>query len=107
MNTMQTMQTHQRYGVYHAVDPLAMACPQPAHWQSNWRRHFVHVADVAAPFEQVFTLTNTIDRPWTSNREVVWYDDRLPLRSTSVGDVIVSYETDQAWMILPAGFHSL
>jgi len=101
------MNTQPRYGVYHAVDLLAMACPQPAHWQTNWRKHFVHVADVAAPFEQVFALTNAIDRPWTSNPEVVWYDARLPLRSTSVGDVIVSCETGQAWMILPAGFRAL
>jgi hypothetical protein len=104
---MKMMPTHQRYAVYHAVAPLAMACPQPAHWQTNWRTHFVHVADVIAPFEQVFTLTNTIDRPWTSNPEVVWYDARLPLRSTSVGDVIVSCETEQAWMILPAGYQPL
>lgn len=101
------MNTQPRYDVYHAVNPLAMACPQPAHWQTNWRKHFVHVADVAAPFAQVFALTNTIDRPWTSNPEVVWYDARLPLRSTSVGDVIVSCETGQAWMILSAGFHPL
>lgn len=98
------MNAQQRYAVYHAVDRLDMAS---AHWQTNWRRHFVHVADVVAPFEQVFALTNSIDRSWTSNPEVVWYDDRLPLRSTSVGDVIVSCETGQAWMILLAGFHPL
>jgi hypothetical protein len=101
------MNTQPRFGVYHAVDPRAMAYPQPAHWQTNWRTHFVHVADVVAPFAQVFALTNTIDRLWTSNPAVVWYGDRLPLRSTSVGDVIVSYETEQAWMILSAGFHPL
>ena len=96
-----------RYAVYHAVDPFAMASPQPAHWQTNWRKHFVHVADVAAPREQVFALTNHRDGAWTSNPEIVWYDAALPLRSTSVGDVIVSCETDQAWMVMPVGLQEL
>ncbi len=96
-----------RYAVYHAVDPLAMAFPQPAHWHTSRRAHFLHVADVAAPLEQVFALTNAIDRPWTSNPEVSWFDARLPLRSTSVGDVIQSYETGQAWMIMRGGLHPL
>jgi hypothetical protein len=101
------MNAQQRYAVYHAVDRLDMTYPQPAHWQTNWRRHFVHVADVVAPLAQVFALTNAIDQPWTSHSEVVWYDDRLPLRSTSVGDVIVSCKTGQAWMVMPTGFQPL
>ncbi len=96
-----------RYAVYHAVDPLAMAVPQPAHWQTNRRAHFRHVADVVAPLEQVFALTNQLDHEWTANQEVIWHDTGLPLRSTSVGDVIASYETGQAWLIMPAGLQLL
>jgi hypothetical protein len=100
------MSTH-RYAVYHAVDPSAMASPQAAHWHTNWRKHYIHVADVVAPLEQVFALTNHRDCPWTNNPEIIWYDTALPLRSTSVGDVIVSCETTQAWMILPIGLQKL
>lgn len=98
--------TH-RYAVYHAVDPFAMASPQVAHWHTNRRKHFLHVADVVAPLEQVFALTNHRDCTWTHNPEIVWYDTALPLRSTSVGDVIVSCETAQAWMIMPIGLQEL
>ena len=101
------MNTHHYYAVYHAIDPVAMAFPQTAHWQRNWQQHFRHVADVAAPFEQVFARTNSIEQHWTRNPDVIWYDASVPLRSTSVGDVIVSCETGQAWMVMPAGFHAL
>ena len=101
------MNTSPRYAVYHALDPFAMASPQPAHWQSNRRQHFLHVADVAAPLEQVFALTNHCDCTWTSNPEIVWYVPFVPLRSTSVGDVIISCETEQAWMVMPVGLQEL
>ena|SRR5579872_6370461 len=101
------MDASSRYAVYHAVDPFAMASPQPACWHNDRHRHFRHVADVAAPLEQVFALTNHRDCDWTRNPEIVWYDTLLPLRSTSAGDVIVSNETARAWMVMPAGLLEL
>ena len=101
------MNTHHCYAVYHAIDPVAMAFPQTAHWQRNWPQHVRHVADVAAPLEQVFAQTNSIEQSWTSNPAVIWYDASILLRSTSVGDVIVSRETGQAWMVMPAGLYAL
>ncbi len=101
------MDTQKRYAVYHAHDPFAMVAPQAAHWFRERSRHYTHVADVEAPLEQVFALTNHIDHPWTSNPEVVWHSTASPLRSTSVGDVIVSQESGQAWLVLSLGLQEL
>ena len=59
------------------------------------------VAIVAADdVDQVFRLTNNIDWPWIENPEILWsetaYGTRTPLRSTSVGDIIVHLAPDQA-----------
>jgi len=101
------MDTQKRYAVYHAHDLFAMITPQAAHWYADRSRHYTHVADVVAPLEQVFALTNHIDHPWTSNPEVVWHITASPLRSTSVGDVIVSQESRQAWLVMPIGLQEL
>jgi len=95
------MHTHQRYAVYHANDLFAMAVPEASHWYEDRSRYYTHVADVEAPLAQVFTLTNHINQSWTSNPQVVWHAITAPLRSTSVGDVIVSYDSGQAWLIMP------
>jgi hypothetical protein len=104
---MHTHQHDQRYTVYHANDLSAMAEPQAAWWYEDRSRYFTHVADVVAPLERVFALTNHIDHPWTGNPEVVWHTIEIPLRSTSVGDVIVSYESGQAWLVMPIGLQKL
>lgn len=99
----------QRYAVYHATDPLAMALPPDvlSQWWSNQREtHYRHVADVDAPFADLFALTNHIDRDWTENREVVWHAEG-PVRSTSVGDVFACPATGHAWLVLPFGFQPL
>ena len=101
------MHTHQRYAVYHANDLFAMAVPQASHWHGDRSRCYTHVADVEAPLEQVFALTNHIHHSWTSNPEVVWHVTTARLRSTSVGDVIVSYENGQAWLVMPIGLQEL
>jgi hypothetical protein len=84
------MHIHQRYAVYHANDLFAMALPEASHWYGDRSRYYTHVADVEAPLEQVFALTNHIDHPWMSNPQVIWHATTVPLRSTSVGDVIGS-----------------
>jgi hypothetical protein len=94
------------YAVYHATDLHAMIAPQPEHWYTGRSRHYTHVADVEAALGKVFALTNHIDHSWTDNPEVVWHI-AAPVRSTSVGDVIVSQESGQAWLVMPFGLQEL
>jgi hypothetical protein len=101
-----SMDKQERYGVYHADDLHAMIAPQADHWLTDRSRHYTHVADVEAPIGQVFALTNHIDHSWTENPEVVWHTT-APVRSTSVGDVIVSQESGQAWLVMPFGLQEL
>jgi hypothetical protein len=104
MNTSQ--HNSQRYSVYQAKDMLETHLPPAMRWYADKTLYFTHVADVVAPLEQVFTLTNHIDHPWTDNQEVVWLATSR-IRSTSVGDVIVSSESGQAWLVMPVGLHEL
>ncbi len=101
------MHTHQRYAIYHANDLLEMVVPQASRWHEDRSRSYAHVADVVAPLEHVFALTNSIDHSWTSNPEVVWHATDAPLRSRSVGDLIVSCESGQAWLVMPIGLQEL
>ena len=101
------MPVHQRYAIYHANDLLAMITPQASSWSEDRSRSFTHVADVVALLEQVFALTNSIDHSWTKNPEVVWHTTKASLRSSSVGDVIVAYESGQAWLVMPIGLQEL
>jgi hypothetical protein len=101
-----SMDKQERYGMYHANDLHAMIAPQADHWLTDRSRHYTHVADVEAPLAQVFALTNHIDHSWTDNPEVVWHT-AAPVRSTSVGDVIVSLESGQAWLVMPFGLQEL
>ena len=101
------MHIHERYAVYHANDLFAMVVPEASHWYEDRFRYYTHVADVEAPLERVFALTNHIDHAWTSNPQVVWHAITAPLRSSSVGDVIVSYNSGQAWLMMPIGLQEL
>lgn len=101
-----SMEQHERYAVYHANDLHAMMAPQPENWHTDRSRHYTHVADVEAPLGRVFALTNHIDRSWTENPEVIWHT-AAPVRSTSVGDVIVSLQSGQAWLVMPFGLQEL
>ena len=100
------MNDTQRYAVYHANDLLETHLPPAMRWYADKAMYFTHVADVVAPLEQIFTLTNHIDHPWTDNPEVVWLATSR-IRSTSVGDVIVSSESGQAWLVMPVGLREL
>ena len=92
------MNDTQRYAVYHANDVLETNLPPAMRWYADKSSYYTHVADVVAPLEQVFTLTNHIDHPWTDNPEVVWLATSR-IRSTSVGDIIVSSESGQTWLV--------
>src|SRR5260370_4858775 len=98
-----TMETQERYAVYHANDLHAMVAARAAHWFRDRSRYYTHVADVEAPLAQVFALTNHIDHSWTSNPQVVWSTTAEAVRSTSVGDVIVSQPSRLARLGMPAG----
>ena len=100
------MNKAQRYAVYHANDMLEVNLPPAMRWYADKSLYYTHVADVVAPLEQVFALTNHVDHPWTDNPEVVWLATSR-IRSTSVGDVIVSSESGQAWLVMPVGLHEL
>ena len=102
-----TQDSRELYAVYHAHNLHALVAPQPERWFHDRASHYRHVADVVAPLERVFALTNHIDRPWTDNPEVVWHALVAPLRSTSVGDVIVSTRSGTAWLVLPLGLQEL
>lgn len=97
-----------RYAVYHARDPWAMVSPCEDGWIVNRALHFRHVADVQAEgLEQVFALTNHQEANWTSHPEITWYAKDAPVRSTSVGDVIVAAQNGQAWLVLPLGYRAI
>ena len=102
-----TMDRQERYAVYHANDLLAMVAPQAERWSSDRSRHYTHVADVEAPLARVFALTNHIDYSWTTNPEVVWSSTAEKVRSTSVGDVIVSQKSGQTWLVMSCGLQEL
>lgn len=102
------MNESQRYAVYHANDMLEAIHLSPAmRWYADRPRYYTHVADVVAPIAQVFALTNHIDQPWTNNPAVVCSTSTQSVRLTSVGDVIVSLESRQAWLLMPIGLQEL
>ena len=100
------MNDSQRYAVYHANDVLETNLPPAMRWYADKSSYYTHVADIVAPLEQIFALTNHIDHPWTDNPEVAWLATSR-IRSTSVGDVIVSSESGQAWLVMPVGLQEL
>ncbi len=105
----QHPQHPQRYAVFHARDLHALIDPrsQAQRWYSDRSRAYTYVADVLAPLAQVFELTNHIEHAWTSNAEVLWFAPGHALRSTSVGDVLLSHLDGQAWLVLPFGLQEL
>lgn len=98
----------QRYAVYQARDIWAMLSPREDLWLLNQALHFRHVAEVQADqLEHVFALTNHQEENWTSQAHIVWHVSDTPVRSTSIGDVIVSTQTGQAWLVMPAGYSEI
>lgn len=102
-----------RYDVYHATNLLQMMFHDAAQWRHDRAAHYRRVAEVLVeasdkPLERIFRLTNHLDEhPWTQNPEVVWYDPTRPIRSTSVGDVVVQIATGETWMVLPFGWNKV
>ena len=72
-----------------------------AHWLNN-HENYIKVAEIAATsLEFVWDITQNIDNSWTKNPQVIWSKSH-DLRSTSVGDVIVS--NGNAWLVTWQGF---
>ena len=100
--------SQQRFAVYHARDPWAMLFPAEDGWLSDPALHFRYVAEVQAEqLEQVFALTNHQETSWTRHPAIIWHATDGPVRSTSVGDVIVNTQTGQAWLVMPSGFRAM
>src|SRR5215472_16062719 len=96
--------SQRQYEVYHARDLWAMVEPREDHWLVNRDLHYRRVALVNPQLEHVLALTNHYDEQgWTRNQEIVWHATDAPLRSTSVGDVILCLQTNQAWLVMPIG----
>ena len=55
--------------------------------------------------DQVFELTNTIDKYWWENEQVIKIFTKEGCRSTSVGDIIKI--DDDFWRVAPVGFDKL
>jgi len=77
-----------------------MVEPHAERWRDSRNLHYRHVAEVQAPLEHVFALTNHHECSGTDHPEVVWHATDAPVRSTS-GDVFLSSETGQVWLVMP------
>ena len=89
----------------HELGLLSWEC-RPANWLEH-RDLFTLVAKVECDnLDDVYRLTNSIDRPWSANPEVELMA-LGPQRSSSVGDVFVNPETGVALMVANAGFEEL
>lgn len=83
--------------------------PDPLQTESDlaeeWPHFYHHVADVEAEsIEDAYRLTNTIDRAWWNHQEVTPIA-KTPMRSTSVGDVIVA--PDGPKLCCPVGWQEV
>lgn len=104
---MTPVRSTPRYAVYHAYDPWMMVEPHAERWRDSRNLHYRHVAEVQAPLERVFALTNHHECSWTDHPEVVWHATDAPARLTSVGDVILARATGQAWLIMPSELQAI
>lgn len=104
---------HGRYfQVYHSTDLAAMhdLTLGEQRWKGSEREQWfrevaiLKVSHLEHQLEEVFQLTNHIEGNWTRHREVVWVQVTGPLRSTSVGDIVVSLLSGTAWTVRNMGF---
>jgi hypothetical protein len=90
--------------VYHNKDQTTMFQPEPALWQKRDEYYQLVALVEAGSLEEVYRLTNHIDRDWRENA-LVKTMAVTPTRSTSVGDVIV--QDDKAWLVDVVGFRRI
>jgi hypothetical protein len=87
------------YQVYHAKNPTF-----GLGGEFKFPDDFVLVAEVrAASVDDVFHLTNNIDREWRENDGVTLIAE-WPIRSTSVGDIVVAEANSRVQLVMPIGW---
>lgn len=99
-----------KFHVWHADPPNFLGDLEAArHWPMGYR--FVARVEVdpkveagVLQLEQVFQLTNHIDHDWKTNPKVLMGTGLPSVRSTSVGDIIVSENGVDIWMVASFGF---
>ena len=101
-----------RYAIFHTLDLLQMIFYDQRQWATDRDSHYRRVALVEVssedPLDLIFRLTNHLGgEASVAGPEVVWFDTTMPIRSTSVGDVIVDELAGRAWMVMPYGFELL
>ncbi len=94
-----------RFEVYHAKEPnFGMGEPK------KFPKEYKHVATVFGTtvngLEDVFRLTNHIDKPWQCNVEIILHPKGSHPRSTSVGDVVVDQD-GKRWFCDLAGWKEI
>lgn len=90
------------FAVFHNTDFLNYAFKEV---DTISRTILFKVADVECDcLEKVFELTNHIDTEWWNNKEVTIYGSNLNYRSTSVGDVVYSYDEKNYYICLSLGW---
>jgi hypothetical protein len=105
------------YQLYHYRDFCPFSIDEVAlHWQDPDRRGqvfeevgFVQLdrnGEVLACLDAVFECSNSIEEPWTWNKEAYWIRPGERPRSTSIGDVIIP-GLGEAWMVDRTGFRLL
>lgn len=104
----------QYYQVYHAVGYATMldveagigrfCSPQRANF---YQEVALLKVESESPQDSVFSATNHAEQAWMHNREVLWFQDNVPLRSTSVGDIVVSLISRVAWIVDHVGFQRI
>ncbi len=90
--------------VYHNTGRATLFQPNPSLWKERDKYYHLVALVEAGSLEEVYALTNHIDRDWRENALVKSMATRPP-RSTSVGDVIV--QGDKAWLVDRTGFRRI
>lgn len=90
-----------KYRVYHCTSEEELFTARSELWKEA-DKNYQLVAEVeASTLAEVYRLTNHIESDWRENEGVSPYSDE-PVRSTSVGDVIVEGET--VWLVTTYSF---
>jgi len=108
-----TSRMHECYfHVYHSTDLAALLDPAigKQRWQGPGReQYYREVAIIKVPrsehqLEEVYCLSSDFDWNRTHHRDLAWVQESKPVRSTSVGDIIVSLLSGTAWIKRNIGF---
>lgn len=92
------------YQVWHQVEPtFSLRDAEILCAVRTFPRGFMHVANVDCDcLSEVFRCTNHIDHDWRENEVVTW-SSKVPARSTSVGDVVIT-EAGIKFACMPVGW---